>query len=156
MQGRSLGPRMLRFLEAAVRGRANVVVSGGTGSGKTTLLGVLSGFIPDGERLITIEDAAELRLAKPHVVALEARPDAKRDLGDARAQLVAAGQTGGRNTGIEKARRILKANPEAVLAPGGPDRQAAYRARQPKSHRARMLACRPSCRGPGSTLGSWP
>ena len=65
---------MLRFLEAAVRGRANVVVSGGTGSGKTTLLGVLSGFIPDGERLVTIEDAAELRLAKPHVVALEARP----------------------------------------------------------------------------------
>ncbi len=50
------------------------MVSGGTGSGKTTLLGVLSGFIPDGERLITIEDAAELRLAKPHVVALEARP----------------------------------------------------------------------------------
>ncbi len=74
LQGRSLGPRMLRFLEAAVRGRANVVVSGGTGSGKTTLLGVLSGFIPDDERLITIEDAAELRLAKPHVVALEARP----------------------------------------------------------------------------------
>ena len=57
---------MLQFLEAAVRGRA--------GSGKTTLLGVLSGFIPDDERLITIEDAAELRLAKPHVVSLEARP----------------------------------------------------------------------------------
>ncbi len=72
--GRSLGPRMLRFLGAAVRGRANLVVSGGAGSGKTTLLGVLSGFIPDDERLITIEDAAELRLAKPHVVALEARP----------------------------------------------------------------------------------
>jgi pilus assembly protein CpaF len=70
----SLGPRMLRFLGAAVRGRANMVVSGGAGSGKTTLLGVLSGFIPDEERLITIEDAAELRLAKPHVVSLEARP----------------------------------------------------------------------------------
>jgi pilus assembly protein CpaF len=70
----SLGPRMLRFLAAAVRGRANVIVSGGAGSGKTTLLGILSGFIPDDERLITIEDAAELRLAKPHVVALEARP----------------------------------------------------------------------------------
>ena len=51
-----------------------MIVSGGTGSGKTTLLGVLSGFIPDDERLITIEDAAELRLAKPHVVSLEARP----------------------------------------------------------------------------------
>ena len=51
-----------------------MVISGGAGSGKTTLLGVLSGFIPDEERLITIEDAAELRLAKPHVVSLEARP----------------------------------------------------------------------------------
>jgi pilus assembly protein CpaF len=71
---RSVGPRALRFLAACVHGRANVIVSGGTGSGKTTLLGVLSGFIPDAERLITIEDAAELRLAKPHVVALEARP----------------------------------------------------------------------------------
>jgi pilus assembly protein CpaF len=70
----SLGPRMLRFLAAAVRGRANLVISGGAGSGKTTLLGVLSGFIPDDERLITIEDAAELRLAKPHVISLEARP----------------------------------------------------------------------------------
>jgi pilus assembly protein CpaF len=70
----SIGARMLAFLEACVRGRANIVVSGGAGSGKTTLLGVLSGFIPDDERLITIEDAAELRLAKPHVVSLEARP----------------------------------------------------------------------------------
>jgi pilus assembly protein CpaF len=70
----ALGPRMLAFLSACVRGRVNVIVSGGAGSGKTTLLGVLSGFIPDGERLITIEDAAELRLGKPHVVALEARP----------------------------------------------------------------------------------
>jgi pilus assembly protein CpaF len=70
----TLGPRMLAFLAACVRGRANVVISGGTSSGKTTLLGVLSTFIPDGERLITIEDAAELRLANPHVVGLEARP----------------------------------------------------------------------------------
>jgi pilus assembly protein CpaF len=65
---------MLAFLAACVRGRANMVISGGTSSGKTTLLGVLSGFVPDGERLVTIEDAAELRLAKPHVIALEARP----------------------------------------------------------------------------------
>jgi pilus assembly protein CpaF len=70
----SIGPRMLRFLTASVRGRANVVVSGGAGTGKTTMLGVLSAAIPDDERLITIEDAAELRLAKPHVVSLEARP----------------------------------------------------------------------------------
>jgi pilus assembly protein CpaF len=70
----SIGPRALRFLTASVRGRLNIVISGGAGSGKTTLLGVLAGEIPDEERLVTIEDAAELRLAKPHVVSLEARP----------------------------------------------------------------------------------
>src|SRR5213594_1675990 len=74
LAGKTLGRRMLEFLAACVRGRANVVVSGGTSSGKTTLLGVLSTFVPDEERLVTIEDAAELRLAKPHVVSLEARP----------------------------------------------------------------------------------
>jgi pilus assembly protein CpaF len=70
----TIGPRALAFLATCVRGRANVVVSGGTSSGKTTLLGVLSSFIPVDERVITIEDAAELRLAKPHVIGLEARP----------------------------------------------------------------------------------
>jgi pilus assembly protein CpaF len=70
----SVGPRALRFLTACVRGRLNMVISGGAGSGKTTLLGVLADAIPDEERLVTIEDAAELRLAKPHVVSLEARP----------------------------------------------------------------------------------
>ncbi|HEX7292444.1 MAG TPA: ATPase, T2SS/T4P/T4SS family [Conexibacter sp.] len=62
------------FLGACVRARLTVVVSGGTGSGKTTTLGALSSFIPDGERIVTIEDAAELRLRQPHVVRLEARP----------------------------------------------------------------------------------
>jgi len=70
----SLGPRALRFLLACVRGRLTIVISGGAGTGKTTLLGALALAIPDDERLITIEDAAELRLAKPHVVSLEARP----------------------------------------------------------------------------------
>ena len=62
------------FLEACVRGKANMVVSGGTGTGKTTMLGVLATYIPGDERLITIEDAAELRLQQDHVVTLEARP----------------------------------------------------------------------------------
>ncbi len=69
-----IGPRAMRFLSSCVRGRANLIVSGGAGSGKTTLLGILSSFIPEDERLITIEDAAELRLDRPHVVSLEARP----------------------------------------------------------------------------------
>ena len=65
---------MAMFLEAAVCCRLNVLVSGGTGSGKTTLLNVLSRWIPDDERVVTIEDAAELRLQRDHVVALETRP----------------------------------------------------------------------------------
>ena len=62
------------FLEAAVRGKLNVLIAGGTGSGKTTLLNVVGGFIPEGERVITIEDAAELQLPQHHVVTLESRP----------------------------------------------------------------------------------
>ncbi|GAB2625706.1 type II secretion system protein E [Paractinoplanes abujensis] len=62
------------FLEASVRGRRNVLVSGGTGSGKTTILNVLSDFVPADERIVTIEDAAELRLGQDHVVRLESRP----------------------------------------------------------------------------------
>jgi pilus assembly protein CpaF len=62
------------MLEAAVSARANMIISGGTGSGKTTLLNVCSGFIPSDERIVTIEDAAELRLHQPHVCTLEAQP----------------------------------------------------------------------------------
>ncbi len=61
-------------MEACVRGKLSILVSGGTGTGKTTNLNVLSSFIPDGERIVTIEDAAELQLQQPHVVSLEARP----------------------------------------------------------------------------------
>jgi pilus assembly protein CpaF len=70
----SLTQRMADFLERCVRVRKNVVISGGTGSGKTTLLNVLSGAIPEEERVVTIEDAAELQLNQPHVVSLESRP----------------------------------------------------------------------------------
>ncbi|MDX6215972.1 MAG: pilus assembly protein CpaF [Frankiales bacterium] len=62
------------FLEACIRGRLNVLISGGTGSGKTTMLNVVGGFIPDSERVITIEDAAELQMPQAHVVTLESRP----------------------------------------------------------------------------------
>jgi pilus assembly protein CpaF len=70
----TVSEEMLEMLGRAVRDRANVLISGGAASGKTTLLGVLSSFIPSGERIITIEDAAELRLGQPNVVRLEARP----------------------------------------------------------------------------------
>jgi pilus assembly protein CpaF len=69
----SITPQIAEFLKACVVSRMNVVVSGGTGSGKTTLLNVLSGFIPDDERIVTIEDAAELNLSQEHVVRLEAK-----------------------------------------------------------------------------------
>jgi pilus assembly protein CpaF len=70
----ALDRRMAIFLQRSVQGKKNVVISGGTGSGKTTLLNVLSAAIPEAERIVTIEDAAELRLAQPHVVSLETRP----------------------------------------------------------------------------------
>jgi len=64
----------LQFLKACVESRLNIVISGGTGSGKTTLLNILSTFIPSDERILTIENAAELQLRQEHVVTLESRP----------------------------------------------------------------------------------
>jgi pilus assembly protein CpaF len=70
----SVSPEMVSLLRAMVKARLNLLVSGGTGSGKTTLLNCLSAFIPDSERIVTIEDSAELQLQQPHVVRLETRP----------------------------------------------------------------------------------
>ncbi|MBR2632313.1 MAG: Flp pilus assembly complex ATPase component TadA [Lentisphaeria bacterium] len=70
----SISPQMVKFLAVCVAVRKNILISGGTGSGKTTLLNVLSGFLPNRERIITIEDAAELQLHQDHIVRLEARP----------------------------------------------------------------------------------
>ena len=70
----TLTPRAAQLLEACVRGKLNILISGGTGSGKTTTLNVLSAAIPEGERIITIEDAAELQLRQEHVITLESRP----------------------------------------------------------------------------------
>jgi pilus assembly protein CpaF len=71
---KALTPEMVMFLEGAMKARLNVVISGGTGSGKTTLLNTLSSFIPNTDRIITIEDAAEIQLQQDHVVRLETRP----------------------------------------------------------------------------------
>ena len=74
IQWGSISAEAIEFLKACVQSRLNILVSGGTGSGKTTLLNILSGFIPDDERIVTIENAAELQLRQEHVVTLESRP----------------------------------------------------------------------------------
>ncbi len=78
----TLSPETTDFLAACVQGRLNIIVSGGTGTGKTTLLNVLSALIPDDQRIITIEDAAELQLHQEHLVRLEARPQNMEGKGD--------------------------------------------------------------------------
>jgi pilus assembly protein CpaF len=74
LENQTLTDSMLELLSAMVKGRLNILVSGGTGAGKTTLLNVLSGYIPNSDRIVTIEDAAELQLKQEHVVRLETRP----------------------------------------------------------------------------------
>jgi pilus assembly protein CpaF len=77
-----MSPAMVKFLEIAAAIRLNIVISGGTGSGKTTLLNALSGHIDLGERVVTIEDAAELQLHQPHVLRLETRPSSTEGKGE--------------------------------------------------------------------------
>ena len=74
LENKTLTEPMLELLSAIVKGRLNVIISVGTGAGKTTVLNVLSGYIPNSERIVTIEDAAELQLKQEHVVRLETRP----------------------------------------------------------------------------------
>ncbi len=74
MNYKSFTPEMVMLLEGAIKARLNILISGGTGSGKTTLLNTLSSFIPNTDRIVTIEDAAELQLQQDHVVRLETRP----------------------------------------------------------------------------------
>lgn len=74
VKNNSLTFPMVQFLQGCVRARLNVLISGGTGAGKTTMLNIMSGYIPEGERIVTIEDSAELRMQQPHVVRLETRP----------------------------------------------------------------------------------
>jgi pilus assembly protein CpaF len=71
---KTVTPEISQVLQAIIKARLNVIVSGGTGSGKTTMLNILSGYIPESERIVTIEDSAELQLRQPHVVRLETRP----------------------------------------------------------------------------------
>lgn len=97
----SVSPMMMSFLEACVKGKLNIIVSGGTGSGKTTLLNVLSGYIPDTDRIVTIEDAAELQLRQNHVVTMESRP----------ANLEGAGQI----TIRELVRNALRMRPDRIV-----------------------------------------
>jgi pilus assembly protein CpaF len=92
---------MVMLLEGAIKGRLNMIISGGTGSGKTTLLNTLSSFIPNNERIITIEDAAELQLQQEHVVRLETRP----------ANIEGKGQI----TATDLVRNALRMRPERII-----------------------------------------
>ncbi len=84
----SLTPQMLEMLQGIVKSRLNVLISGGTGAGKTTLLNVLSSYIPHDERIVTVEDSAELQLRQPHVVRLETRPPNVEGHGDVPARML--------------------------------------------------------------------
>jgi pilus assembly protein CpaF len=94
---------MLELLEGIVKARLNILISGGTGAGKTTLLNILSSFIPEDERIVTIEDSAELQLRQPHVVRLETRPRTWR--GGRGAAAAAADQRAAHAAGPHRGRR---------------------------------------------------
>jgi pilus assembly protein CpaF len=101
IEKRSLTPEIAELLRGIVRARLNVLISGGTGCGKTTILNILSGFIPTTERIVTIEDAAELQLRQDHVVRLETRP----------ANIEGKGEIGQR----ELVRNALRMRPDRIV-----------------------------------------
>jgi pilus assembly protein CpaF len=80
----SLNPQSAQFLSACVKGKLNILISGGTGTGKTTMLNAMSAFVPGDERIVTIEDAAELQLQQEHVITLESRPANIEGVGEVR------------------------------------------------------------------------
>ena len=125
-------PQVAHFIDACVRGRMNVVVSGGTGTGKTTLLNVLSAFIPNDERIVTIEDAKELKLLQDHVCALESRPPNIEGVGEIKIR--------------ELVRNALRMRPDRIIV--GEARGGGGSTRPPRRGRTKPAA---SARGGATT-----
>ena len=162
----TLSPELAEFLEAACGARLNVLVSGGTGTGKTTLLNVLSSMIPDDDRIVTIEDAAELQLKQSHIVRLETRPpniegrgevpqrDLVRNTLRMRPDRIIVGEVRGgealdmlqaMNTGHDGSLSTVHANSPATHWPAGDDGpHGGYRAAGPSHPRAGGVGRRPA------------
>ena len=109
----SLSPEMAKFLEACVVSKLNIIVSGGSSSGKTSLLNVLSGFIPSGERIVTIEDAAELSLKQPHVIRAETKKPNRP--GDSEVSI------------SDQVKNYLRMSPDRIILGAAPKRWTCYR-----------------------------
>ena len=131
-------PEMVMLLEGAIKARLNIIISGGTGSGKTTLLNTLSSFIPNTDRIVTIEDAAELQLQQDHVVRLETRPPNIEGKGADQRHRPGA-QRPAHAAGADHHRRVPR--------PGGPGHAAGHEHRprgidddDPRQHAARRRA----------------
>jgi pilus assembly protein CpaF len=134
----SLTPQVAHFIDACVRGRLNMVISGGTGTGKTTLLNVVSSFIPNDERIVTIEDAKELRLLQEHVCAMESRPPNIEGAGEIKIR--------------ELVRNSLRMRPDRIIV--GEARGAGGSTRRPR--RGRTTPGASGRAGGARRAGRWP